>query len=97
MQKIRSSCFHRYFTPSGSIDARLRAIMLSQLLTTIVVLTKMESMISVGHTGLLVCLVPSLLLRYTVFRSCIQFSMLLSSFLLLSYKSRRFLPSIPLM
>ena len=53
MREIRSACFHCDFTSSGCIDARLRALMLSQLLTTSVVLPKMDYIISIAHMTLI--------------------------------------------
>ena len=49
MREISSSCFHRKFTAFGSIDACMRAIMLSPLLTKSAVLPKMDSIILIAH------------------------------------------------
>ena len=44
-----STSFHLNFTASGCIDAHLRALMLPQLLTTGVVLSKMDTMVLIKH------------------------------------------------
>ena len=51
-QEIRSACFHRDFNSSGCLDAHLGYLMLSQLLTTSVLLPKMDSMILIAHMTL---------------------------------------------